>query len=66
MSARMSARPEFKLVCINCDALGIIVDFLEDAPASTQLKCSNCKSPRGTLGDLRALAYSDERNPFGR
>jgi hypothetical protein len=55
----MDIRPAFQLVCINCDALGIVLDYAEGAPLSTPIKCSYCGAPRGTLGDLRNLALSD-------
>jgi LSD1 subclass zinc finger protein len=60
----MNARPEFKIVCVNCDSLGVMLDFPEGAPSCTLIKCSNCKTPRGTLGDLRNLASSDKRDLF--
>jgi ribosomal protein S27E len=52
-------RPDFRLVCINCDALGIVFDFPEGAPSSTQIQCRHCGAPRGTIGDLRKLSCSD-------
>lgn len=51
----------FKIVCVNCGALGITLDLPANAPASLQINCSHCKTPRGTLGDLRALACSAKR-----
>jgi hypothetical protein len=60
----MNVLPEFQLICINCDYLGITLDFPEDAPPSTQIRCSACGAPRGTLGELRNLATSDRRNLF--
>jgi ribosomal protein S27E len=54
----------FRIVCINCDALGIVFDCPEGAPLSTQIKCQNCGAPRGTLGDLRRLSCSDRRDLF--
>ena len=56
--------PEFRIVCINCDALGIAFDCAEDAPSSTRIRCRNCGAPRGTLGDLRNLAVSDRQDLF--
>jgi VanZ family protein len=44
-------------VCINCDALGVVFDCAEDAPPSTPIKARHCGLSRGTLGDLRNLAY---------
>jgi hypothetical protein len=57
-------RPSFRLVCVNCDALGIVLDYPENAPTSTQIKCGSCSAPRGTLGELRSLASSDQRDIF--
>jgi hypothetical protein len=57
-------RPEFRLVCVNCDALGIVFDFPEDAPTSTMIKCRLCGAPRGTLGELRRLSCSDRQDLF--
>jgi hypothetical protein len=70
MSARRPSHPEaaqchgFKIVCVDCDALGIVIDFPEDAPSSIQIKCQNCGAPRGTLGSLRHLSCSDRRDLF--
>ena len=58
------ARPVFKIVCINCDSLGIVFDCPEGAPPSTQINCRHCGVPRGTLGELRALSCSDRRDLF--
>jgi hypothetical protein len=60
----MNVRPAFKLVCVNCDALGIVLDHAEHAPSSTQIKCRYCGVPRGSLGDLRNLALSDRTDIF--
>jgi hypothetical protein len=49
---------------MNCDALGIVFDCPEGAPASTQIKCRHCGVPRGTLGELRELSCSDRRDLF--
>ena len=40
----------FQIICINCDALGIVFDCVEDAASSTLIKCRGCGAPRGTLG----------------
>jgi len=56
--------PSFRIVCVNCDALGIVLDYPENAPTSTQIKCRNCGVPRGTLGELRSLASSDRQDIF--
>jgi ribosomal protein S27E len=55
---------DFRIVCINCDALGIVFDCPEGAPSSTEIKCRHCGAPRGTLGDLRKLSCSDRRDLF--
>jgi len=60
----MYPRPEFKLVCDNCDSMGITLDYPEDAPPSTVIRCRNCTAPRGTLGSLRNLANSDRQDLF--
>jgi hypothetical protein len=54
----------FKVVCDNCDALGIIFDCPEDAPSTTPIRCRHCSAPRGTLGELRNLASTDRRDLF--
>jgi hypothetical protein len=56
--------PEFRIVCIQCDALGIAFDGAEDAPSWTTISCRNCGAPRGTLGDLRNLAASNRQDLF--
>jgi ribosomal protein S27E len=56
------SQPGFRIVCIKCDALGIVYDCPEGAPSSIQIKCQNCGAPRGTLGDLRRLSYSDRQD----
>jgi hypothetical protein len=53
------ARP-FQIICINCDAIGIVLDHPQDAP-STPIQCRHCGVPRGTLGDLRSLALRSGR-----
>ena len=60
----MITRPTFQIVCVECDAVGIVFDDLEDAPAFTIIKCRQCGGPRGTLGDLRCLAQSDRLDLF--
>jgi hypothetical protein len=60
----MRTRSRFQLICINCDALGIVLDYPDNAPSSTQIKCQGCQAPRGTIGDLRTLALSDRRDLF--
>ena len=59
-----ASRPEFKIVCINCDAIGIVFDCPEGAPASTPIKRRLCGAPRGTLGDLRHLSRIDREDLF--
>jgi hypothetical protein len=54
----------FQLVCVECDSVGVIIDGSELAPPSTIVKCSHCRAARGTLGDLRDLAHSGQRDPF--
>jgi hypothetical protein len=56
--------PDFSLICINCDAIGIVFDCTEDAPSSTPIKCRHCGAPRGTLGDLRRLSLSAKQDLF--
>ena len=64
LQVTQNPRNEFKIVCINCDALGIVFDCPEDAPSSTPIKCSQCGALRGTLGDLRNLSCSDRQDHF--
>lgn len=64
MSEKMNVRPAFQIVCANCDALGIVLDYAEGAPSSIPIKCSGCGDLRGTLGDLRKLALPDQRDIF--
>ncbi len=54
----------FRLICINCDSVGIVLDFPENAPNSLKINCRNCNASRGTLGDLRALANADRQILF--
>jgi hypothetical protein len=60
----MRTSSRFQLICINCDALGIVLDYPDNAPSSTQIKCQACEAPRGTIGALRNLALSDRRDLF--
>jgi hypothetical protein len=61
-SKKLNVVPAFQLICINCDALGIVFDYAEGAPSSTPIKCRDCDALRGTLGDLRNLALRDRRD----
>jgi hypothetical protein len=54
----------FRLICINCNGVGIVFDCSESAPAATPIKCSLCGAPRGTLGELRRLSDSDQSTLF--
>jgi len=54
----------FQLVCTDCDTLGIELDYAEGAPLSTPIKCRGCGGLRGTLGDLRHLASSEQNDLF--
>jgi hypothetical protein len=58
----MSNRLPFQLVCIDCDTLGIALDYAEGAPLSTPIKCRGCNGFRGTLGALRSLALAEQRD----
>jgi hypothetical protein len=60
----MSDRPAFQLVCIKCEALGIVFDYAEGAPLSTPIKCRGCGDLRGTLGGLRTLAGPNPHDVF--
>jgi hypothetical protein len=60
----MKIRPAFQLVCIDCDALGIVLDCAEGAPLSTLIRCHSCGGLRGTLGDLRNLAEPGQLDIF--
>jgi hypothetical protein len=64
MTSNTIPRPIFQIVCAECDAVGIVVDYPEDAPVSTTIKCRQCGAPRGTLGNLRRLALSDRHDLF--
>jgi hypothetical protein len=57
-------KTEFRIVCMNCDAVGVVFDCAENAPPSTPIKCRHCGAPRGTLGDLRNLSYATRRDRF--
>jgi hypothetical protein len=61
---KMSDRPAFQLICIKCDALGIVLNYTEGAPLTMPIKCRGCGSLRGTLGDLRTLARPDQHDIF--
>jgi len=52
----------FQLVCVACDSVGVVIDYPAQAPASTIVKCSHCSASRGTLGELRRLALSGQRD----
>lgn len=60
----MKQRPDFKIICPNCDGLGIAIEAPESAPSSTIVKCRNCDYPGGTLGGSRSLATSDRNDLF--
>jgi hypothetical protein len=61
---KMSDRPAFQLICIECGVLGIAFDYTEGAPLSTPIKCRGCGGLRGTLGDLRTLAQPRQHDTF--
>lgn len=56
--AKRIERIDFQMVCRRCDSFGIVFEGVEDASPSTVIQCRKCGSPRGTLGQLRALALS--------
>jgi len=58
----ISANPDFQIIRINCDALGVVLNYPEDAPISTVVNRHLCNTPRGTLGALRNLARSNRRD----
>jgi hypothetical protein len=60
----MITRSTFQIICVDCDAVGIVVDYPEDAPMTTTIRCHQCGGPRGTLGDLRRLAQLDRHDLF--
>jgi hypothetical protein len=60
----MSHHPAFQLVCVQCNALGIVLEDAEGASLSMPIKCRGCGGLRGTLGDLRVLAQSGQPNAF--
>jgi hypothetical protein len=55
---------DFQVVCVKCESLGIVLDYRNDAPPTTQIRCSHCNGLRGTLGALRSLAISDRQDLF--
>ncbi len=55
---------QFQIVCRNCDGLGIIFEFAEDAPTSAVITCRHCGAPRGSLGDLRRLSTLARQDLF--
>ena len=59
-----SSATDFKVVCIDCESLGIVLDYRADAPSSTEIRCSHCNALRGTLGALRSLANSNRQDLF--
>jgi hypothetical protein len=63
-NSRSDLRPDFRIVCINCDSLGIVFDCTEDASPSTLIMCRRCGAPRGTLGDLRNLSDATRHDLF--
>jgi hypothetical protein len=63
-STNMSVRSAFQLVCIDCDTLGIVLDYAEGAPLSTPIKCRGCGGFRGTLADLRHMALPEQKEIF--
>ncbi|AUC99085.1 MULTISPECIES: hypothetical protein [Bradyrhizobium] len=66
--AKQIERIDFQLVCRRCDGFGIVFEGVEDASPSTVIQCRKCGSPRGTLGQLRALSLSssvDQAKPEG-
>jgi hypothetical protein len=48
----------FELVCAKCHAAGVVFDADCNRAASVVI-CAGCRAPRGTLAQLRRLAYSD-------
>ena len=58
----MNRRPEFKLVCVNCDSLGITLDFAEDAPVidPDQVRLLQC-SARHARGASRPRRFEQAR-----
>jgi hypothetical protein len=60
----MNIRPTFQLVCIDCDTLGIVLDYAEGAPLSTPIKCRGCGGFRGTLAGLRRMALPEQKDVF--
>jgi ribosomal protein S27E len=60
-SQKIPASRGFKLVCVNCDALGIVFDFPENAPTSAMIKCRDCGAPRGTPVLIDKICLRSER-----
>jgi hypothetical protein len=60
----MSVCSAFQLVCIDCDTLGIVLDYAEGASLSTPIKCRGCGGFRGTLADLRHMALPEQKEVF--
>ena len=54
----------FQVVCTKCDSVGVTMDHGELAAPSTIVRCSHCEAVRGTLGELRNLANSPQRDLF--
>jgi hypothetical protein len=51
----------FQLVCVHCDALGIVFEGdPEGAPSSVVIRCRDCRAIRGTLEGLRNLVLPDQ------
>jgi hypothetical protein len=65
-NSRLDRRLDFGIVCINCDALGVVFDCTEDAAPSTLILCRRCGAPRGTLGDLRNLSGAPRDDLYQR
>jgi hypothetical protein len=61
LGENMNLPSAFQLVCIHCDALGIVFDGdAEGPPSSTIIRCRDCRAIRGTLEDLRNLALPEQ------
>jgi hypothetical protein len=60
----MTGCPAFRLVCANCNTIGIVLDYVEGASSSTPIFCRGCGALRGTLGALRNLSLPDNRDIF--
>ena len=57
-SEAMSQRFEFRVVCINCNAVGMVLDGGENASDSTPIKCRYCGAPRGARRTPQALSIA--------